>query len=28
MSANAGDSADITLISRDLLDIIVHGLML
>jgi len=28
MSANAGDSAGITLISRDLLDIIVHGLML
>jgi hypothetical protein len=28
MTANAGDSADITLISRSLLDIIVHGLML
>ena len=28
MFANAGDSAGITLISRDLLDIIAHGLML
>src|SRR5438067_8690323 len=28
MFANAGDSADITLISRDLLEVIVHGLML